>query len=320
MRSFPGVVALDVAIKSRLIDQLAADKPADIPPVLAGILQATAVLTADSLALTAEFSALWRAQSLDISARAAFLRQAAADIACYGEALFFNTPGFMDVSSTFEIFDYEAALHRTATALAATRRWVNYVSALTRAEGAAVLARLPLPQSGLVLELGGNAGAFARMVLTAHPGLSQIILDLPGVCLLGAEDLAPAGFGPRLRFAPGDMRRDDWLAVAGAAPDVILFKSVLHDWPEDEADALLARAATTVAKHGRILIAERTAYAHGLATPSTFADSGNLVFSGFYRDPEIYAAALRRYAPQARIAIERFVLDMEWAVTVADLS
>lgn len=318
--SFPGVVALDIAIGRGLIDRLAQGQAVPLPPVLAGILQATGVLVASGTTLTPEFSQIWRMRAADLTARVGFMRRAAADIACHGEALFFDTAAFMQVSATFDIFDYEAALHRGPTALATTRRWVEYVSALTRAEGAAVLAHLPLPDSGLVLELGGNSGAFARLILAAHPGLCQVILDLPGVCTLGAEDPASAAFGQRLRFAPGDMRREDWRAVAGQAPDVVLFKSVLHDWPEDVAETLLVRAAAALADKGRILIAERSAYACGTATPAGFVDSGNLVFSGFYRDPEFYAAALRRHLPQARITIDRFALDMGWAVTMADLA
>jgi hypothetical protein len=318
--SFPGVVALDVAIARGLIDRLARGQAVELPPVLAGLLQASGVLASQGTSLTPEFSEVWQAQAVDLAARTGFLRSAAADIARHGEALFFDTPAFMQNSATFDIFDYEAALHRGPTALATTARWVAYVSALTRAEGAAVLAHLPLPDQGLVLELGGNSGAFARMVLAAYPGLSQTILDLPGVCRLGAEDPENAALGARLRFVPGDMRRDDWRLVAGQPPDVVLFKSVLHDWPDAEVEALLSRAAAAVAEKGRILIAERSAYARGVATPASFADCGNLVFSGFYRDPELYAASLRRHLPQARITIDRFALDMGWAVTVANLT
>lgn len=317
--SFPGVVALDVAIARGLIDRLARGQAVKLPAVLAGLLQASGVLATQGVGLTPEFSEVWQAQGADLAARVGFLRSAAADIARHGEALFFDTPAFMQHSATFDIFDYETALHRGPTALATTARWVAYVSALTRAEGAAVLAHLPLPDQGLVLELGGNTGAFARMVLAAYPGLSQTILDLPGVCRLGAEDPANAALGARLRFVPGDMRRDDWRLVAGQAPDVVLFKSVLHDWPDAEVEALLARVAA-VAEKGRILIAERSAYACGVATPASFADCGNLVFSGFYRDPEFYATALRRHLPQARITIDRFALDMGWAVIMADLT
>lgn len=187
--SFSGVVALDVAIARGLIDRLARGQAVELPAVLAGLLQASGVLATQGVGLTPEFSEVWQAQGADLAARVGFLRSAAADIARHGEALFFDTPAFMQNSATFDIFDYEAALHRGPTALATTARWVAYVSALTRAEGAAVLAHLPLPDQGLVLELGGNSGAFARMVLAAYPGLSQTILDLPGVCRLGQKTL-----------------------------------------------------------------------------------------------------------------------------------
>lgn len=316
--SFLGVVALDVAIGSGLIAALASNAQADPAPApLAAILRVIGVLKSDGFALTDRFKELWQTHSSQLRARVGFLRLAAADVARHAEDLFYDTESFMEKSSTFQYFDYGPAMRDDPAARAHTQRWVDYVAALTDAEAPGLLDIISLPDTGLVLEIGGNAGAFARHLLVRHPGLSYAILDLPGVCALGRADPENARFGDRLRFLPGDMRRMNWQMEAGGAPDVILFKSVLHDWPAELAADLLACAARHVAPSGRIVILERGAYATANLPDLPFSSSANLVFSAFYREPDIYAAALRAAWPAAQVMSRPVLLDMRWFVTTA---
>ncbi len=316
--SFLGAVALDVAINSGLIAALASDAPADPAPApLAAILRAIGVLKSDGFALTDGFAALWQTHSRQLRARVGFLRLAAADVALHAEDLFHDTDGFMEKSSTFQYFDYGLAMRDDPSARAHTQRWVDYVAALTDAEAPGLLDMVSLPDTGLVLEIGGNAGAFARHVLARHPGLSYAILDLPGVCALGRADPENACYGDRLRFLPGDMHRMNWRMETGRAPDVILFKSVLHDWPAEQAAELLARAARYVAPSGRIVILERGAHTSANLPEIPFSSCANLVFSAFYREPDIYAAALSTAWPASQVTIRPVLLDMRWFVTTA---
>ncbi len=316
--SFLGTVALDVAINSGLIAALASDARADPHPApLAAILRAIGVLKSDDFALTDGFAALWQTQSSQLRARVGFLRLAAADVALHAEDLFHDTHRFMEESSTFQYFDYGLAMRDDPVARAHTQRWVDYVAALTDAEAPGLLDVVALPDTGLVLEIGGNAGAFARHVLLRHPGLSYAILDLPGVCALGRDDPENARFGDRLRFLPGDMHRMNWRMETGRAPDVILFKSVLHDWPAEQAAELLARAARYLAPSGRIVILERGAHTSANLPEIPFSSSANLVFSAFYREPDLYASALRTAWPAAQVTIRPVLLDMRWFVTTA---
>lgn len=318
LESFLGVVALDVAITSGLIATLASGGAGATPAEpLVAILRGTGVMAPYGLALSDRFATLWRDQASHVEARVGFLRLAAADVAQHAEDLFQNVGGFMEKSATFRYFDYDTATRDDPQARAHTQRWVAYVAALTDAEAPGLLEVMNLPDTGTVLEIGGNAGAFARHLLRRHPGLSQVILDLPGVCAVGRADPANTAFGHRLRFAPGDMRRTNWRIEAGCVPDVILFKSVLHDWPAEDAADLLARAARHVAPSGRIIIVERGAYTTANLPALPFSSAANLVFSPFYRNPDIYADILRTAWPEAVMTIRPVQLDMGWFVTTA---
>lgn len=320
--TFLGVVMLDVAIGSGLIDALASGPSAIIPLLpetapLVAILRSNGVLKPEVLSLTEPFASLWQKQSEELRARVGFLRRSATDVAMYAEDLFYNTDRFMNKSSTFNFFDYESATRSDAEALNHTKRWVDYVAALTDDEAPRLLDVISLPNKGLVLEIGGNAGAFARHVLARYSSLSYSILDLSGVCALGRAAPANAPFGDRLRFLPGDMHKMNWRLEAGAAPDVIIFKSILHDWPAEDTAVLLARASRYIAPSGRIIILERGAYTSANLPDIPFSSCANLVFSPFYRAPDVYVEALRASWPSANVTIQSVLLDMRWFVTTA---
>ncbi|OYU19383.1 MAG: hypothetical protein CFE34_05625 [Rhodobacteraceae bacterium PARR1] len=244
-----------------------------------------------------------------VTARLAFLRSAIRDVALYGDLILSDPEAFMERAETFTLFDYSQARDTSAAAVAATKPWVDYVSTLTRAEAPALVPLIDIPTESLVLEPGGNSGAFARALIPVIRPLLHVVFDLPAVCALGEQ----RGAVPGLTFAPGDMRRDDWRGVAGGAPDVVLFKSVLHDWPLDDAADILARARAALAPGGRIIIAERGRFA-GM-TSGTAMDYANLVFAPFYRDPQTYIDMLAGMG--LSITVTETHIDCGWFVLTA---
>ena len=88
---------------------------------------------------------------------------------------------------------------------------------------------------------------------TANPVLRATILDLPIVCEIGLEHVLPHPEAGRIAFLPGDLRSDP----LPGGHDLITFKSILHDWPDDEAYAFLGKAADALQPGGTIMIFER---------------------------------------------------------------
>lgn len=266
---------------------------------------------ARSVACRAFLAAELAEDGAGVTARLAFLRSAIRDVAFFGDLILSDPESFMGKAETFTLFDYSLARDTTAQALAATRPWVDYVSTLTRAEAPALVPLIDIPQAALVLEPGGNSGAFARALIPVLHPARHVVFDLPAVCALGQQ----RGAMPGLSFAPGDMRRDDWRGVAGGAPDAVLFKSVLHDWPLEDAADLLARARAALAPGGRIVIAERARFA-GM-TSGTAMDYANLVFAPFYRDAQTYIDMLAATGPGLGVTITQTQIDCGWFVLTA---
>ena len=290
-------------------------------PLARAVLERVGVLDANGLQ-TEAFLGLLAARDGALQARIRFLRDAARDILDHGADLLARPERFMAVARVFSLFDYSAGFREGRVARAATQDWCNYVAALSDIEGPALarkLADMLAPDHPAdILEVGGNNGTFAAHVLACLGTVRYRILDIPQVCAIGSDYAAERGLG--ITFLPGDMHRMDWAALAaGGAPDCILFKSVLHDWPTDRTRAVLADAAGCLAQKGRIVIVERAAFvARNLSAPA-FSDAANAVFAPFYREATFYQELLSDLYPGARLRTEYVDLDMRWFILVADL-
>lgn len=319
--SFIGASALSFALRSGLVDKLAAG-PATIASlagaarrdtagveILSGLLETAGVLqrAGDSIGLAAGFSAvLPRRQALE--SKLAFLDLAARDILDKLPAMLFDTPAYVAGGKVFELFRYDRALEITEENLAFTRRWVGYTTALTEHEAPLLVPLVRLDGTSRLLDIGGNSGAFARGLCHAHPALEVTVLDLPVVAELGRRYLAGTPEAPRIRCLAADMRADPW----PAGHDAICFKSVLHDWPEPDVRQLLGKARDALPPGGRLFIVERGRFAPG-AAPLPFSAAANLVFSRFYRAPTAYAELLAELG-FADIGVQTVEIDMPFHV------
>jgi len=300
LQDFIGSAALSLALKSGLIDKLgqgpqrladlAAAAKLDLRGVeiLVGLLQSAEVLTlADgTLALTPAFIvALTRRAALE--QKLTFLDLAARDVLDRLPAMLFDTPAYVRSGKVFEFFRYDRAATTSPDDLAATKRWLDYTTALTEHEAPLLAPLLDLSHTRQLLDIGGNSGAFARTLCAANPTLGATVLDLPAVAELGRRYLANTPEAARIAFVTADARRDP----LPTGHDAISFKSVLHDWPEADIRLLVTRACDALPSGGRLFIAERGAFAPG-TKPLPYAAAANLVFARFYRAPTVYADLL----------------------------
>jgi len=283
---FLGAMALDLALRQGVIDRMLAGEamPGTKGGVILGQMLAASGVLADGV-LTPAFLAVMSKRRVILEQKLRFLCLAARDVVHGLDNLLGDLPTFMAQSETFALFRYDKAMQTDAAALTATRPWVDYVTALSEAEAPVLVPHFPLKGVARLLEVGGNSGVIAREALRLNLELHAAVFDLPAVCAIGRE----IGAHTRLSFVAGDARTPDWPLVGGQNPDAVLFKSVLHDWPEHHASAMLDRAAAHLAPGGKIIICERGAFGGG---PMPFSMASNLVFAPFYRPPEFYHAAL----------------------------
>lgn len=289
------LAALRTALAARFVDGLQAGQP-DASAALESLPHLTAVLERSGVlqragagfALTPSFRAVFTSRGRYLAARLDFIALAMRDLLAHGDSLFRDLPRFMARSETFALFRYDRARGTDALSLDRTRPWVDYVTGRTLVEAPYLVSAIPLDGVSRLLEIGGNTGAFALALLARKPDMEAVVVDLPAVCAIGQGFASGQPHAARLRFVAADARCDP---LPGPV-DLVLFKSVLHDWPEPEAGALIDRAASTLAPGGRIAICERAPLEAQDAPPGP-ARAEEWVFAPFFRPALVYARILQ---------------------------
>ena len=301
LETMAGAQALATAFELGLIDALAQGptRAADLAyqlgveapglDLLLGLLSGSGVVavSADGTAqLSERFSGALLYRDL-LEAQLDILRVAVPDLLLGLTDLVKQERRFMAHSRMFQLFDYARASTHGAENAEWTRRWVRYTTALTKHEAQACLERHDFSRYSQLLDVGGNSGEFAAQICARHPQLRATVLDLPVVCRVGEAHLRGRAEAARIQFVAGDARTDPW----PEAIDVVTFKSMLHDWPDQEALLFLTRARAALRPGGTLLIFERTRMplADG---PLSYAATPMLLFARSFRDEAWYRSRL----------------------------
>ena len=204
-----------------------------------------------------------------------------------------NPQRFMRYARVFKMFDYGRCFEATPDNLRHTHGWMRLTTALTRHEAQVCLSLHDFSPYRRMLDVGGNSGEFVLQALRRHAHLAGAVADLPVVCELGLEHVLPEPEAPRIGFHALDLRR----AELPHGYDLISFKSMLHDWPIDDARAFIDKAVAAVAPGGTVMIFERGPLEVRAATPG-FSTLPLLMFFRSYRSPGAYVKALQAQGMQ----------------------
>ena len=198
-----------------------------------------------------------------------------------------DPPGFMRKARLFQLFDYKRGLEPSVENYESTRAWMRLTTTLTRYEARACIKAFDFSAARNMLDIGGNSGEFVLQICKKHPQLRAAVMDLPLVCDIGQEHVLPEPERDRIAFLKGDIRQE----VPARGFDLISFKSMLHDWPEDAAKTFMARAAESLEPGGTMLIFERAPLDVTARVPP-FSSLPTMLFFRSYRAPAIYAGQL----------------------------
>ncbi len=321
LRDFLNVQALATAFSLGLIDLLAERGTVSISELrgdarglrlLLDLLRLNGVIEEDSTGL--RMSALFR-QALQfrdlMEAKIEFANIAAVDFLKHFPALVVEPGAFMARAGMFQLFAYGRATERTPENEAATRRWMRLTTALTRYEAGVCLAHYPFERHRRMLDIGGNSGEFALQVCQRHPQIEATVFDLPVVCDVGRAHVNGKPGSERVRFKEGDGRRDP----LPEGCDLVTFKSMLHDWPEEQAATFLQRVSAVLEPGGTVLIFERDTVQVG-REPLDFGALPLVAFAGAYRGPEFYVRTLEALG-FGEIRVERVELELPFFLLTA---
>ena len=262
---------------------------------LLGLLQAGGVVEQQhgDVRLQADFLKALRYRDL-LETKLDFAGLLLDDFADHFTALICDPQRFVRQGRLFELFDYRRALIGTLENYQRTRAWMRLTSTLTRYEASACMALHDFAAHRHVLDVGGNSGEFVLQLCRRHPALVATVFDLPLVCDIGLEHVLAERESARIGFLRGDLRTDP----LPAGHDLVTFKSVLHDWPQEDADRFLEAAVRSLPPGGTVLIFERGPIDPQRKPPS-FADLPVLLFFRSYRAPEAYLSTLARLGAQS---------------------
>lgn len=122
---------------------------------------------------------------------------------------------------------------------------------VSRQVHAATVRTLDLGGANQIVDVGGGHGHLMAALLCAHPNLTGVVFDRPEVVAQATGTLRKQGVADRATAVGGDF----FEAVPGGA-DVYILSWILHDWPDDQAVAVLSNVRRAMPEGGRVLIVD----------------------------------------------------------------
>jgi ubiquinone/menaquinone biosynthesis C-methylase UbiE len=196
---------------------------------------------------------------------------------------------FFEQAKIFELFSYQHCFQPTDQNYALTARWMRITTALTKYEAPVCMKYHDFSRYRRQLDIGGNSGEFVLRICKAHPNLQATVYDLPLVCDIGARHIVEEPEAGRISF----IKTNGSGEPIPQGFDLVTFKSMLHDWPDIEMEAFLAKAYHSLIPDGTLLIFERGQFKTGDALPP-YSIIPVLLFFRSYRSPGHYKTCLEK--------------------------
>src|SRR3954447_13761942 len=159
------------------------------------------------------------------------------------------------------------------------------MTATTRLMEAVLLATYTPPAFSLAVDVGGSQGTLISGLLGANPEARGILFDLPDL----VERARPKLAGDRIEAIGGDFFK----SVPEA--DLYLLKLILHDWTDEQSEAILANIRKAIRPGGHVVIIESILPEIVQPHPGYFMDLNMMVMTGGReRKASEYAAMLEK--------------------------
>jgi hypothetical protein len=122
---------------------------------------------------------------------------------------------------------------------------------ITESVAGAFIAAYDFNGAHTVVDVGGGNGALLAAVMKAHPQMKGILFDLAAGLAGAREAMAAAGFDGRVTFVEGSFFE------SVPSGDVYLLKSIIHDWDDEHATAILKTCRAAMRPSSKLVLLER---------------------------------------------------------------
>lgn len=201
------------------------------------------------------------------------------------ERLKLDRPAFDHIMG-MPLFDY---LKETPTDRALFDGAMDSLSSLW---GPAVVEKMDLSGAESIIDVGGGSGLFLAAILSQNPTLKGCVFDLPEAIEQARQaphllDLIASG---RCTFAEGS-----FFDGFPTGADTHVMKFIIHDWPDEQALAILKNSRQTLSEDGQLLIVEQVVSPAGGSYFTRLSDIEMLLFgNGRERSADEFAHLLEQ--------------------------
>ena len=146
-------------------------------------------------------------------------------------------------SSFFDYMDEHAAESTTFNSAMADR---------TRAAVPKIIGNYDFSRFTRLVDVGGGNGQLLATILTSTPELRGVLFDQPAGVSDARDMMWATGVADRCEITAGD-----FFAGVPTGGDAYLLKSVIHNWDDDKATAILRNCRKAMGDKGTLLLVER---------------------------------------------------------------
>lgn len=145
---------------------------------------------------------------------------------------------------------------------------------LSRLEAGGLVAAYDFSAQRIV-DVGGGDATLLCAMLTAAPQASGVVFDLAGSVAAAQARIAAAGLDDRCTVESGD-----FFSAVPPDGDLYVLKWIIHDWPDEQAVAILRNCREAMAPGARLLLIEHVVPEGNMAHRSKVMDFAMLVTVG----------------------------------------
>lgn len=139
----------------------------------------------------------------------------------------------------------------------------------------AVVGTYDFGRCATVADIGGGVGTLLAAILQRYPGVKGLVFDQPAVASHAQRILDSAGLTGRFDVVAGDFF--DWVPPGA---DAYVLKSIIHDWLDPEAIAVLGSCRAAMRSDSRLLLVEQLVGRGPNPARTAFSDLNMLVSPG----------------------------------------